>query len=431
MNSNWTRPLGLGLSLGASFAFLASHWISPSEEPDLRQYREVRDFLSRSFVRDTSSSKLLDLALHGMAEGLDEYTRYYSGEETRVLERETGGRYTGIGAVFRDPVHAGQILFTLPGSPADRAGLRVGDRILSVDGKGLDELGEDGLRAALGGEEPARLAIGLADIDGRTRETSLWRTSIVDPTLRHSRMLDAEAGVGYLALNSFSHETLGEFDRALERLREQGAHALVLDLRGNPGGVLVAAVAIARRFVPEGLIVSTEGQGAPVEHHADPAQAWHQGMPLVVLVDDRSASASEVLAAALQDHRAAVVVGTPTYGKGRVQTMRRFPEMQAAAKVTTSYYYTPAHRNLDRSSHPGRDFGIVPDLVVPVSAAEARVVHAYLASYGAPAEALAVLRAWEQREGTRIVPDPPEDHQLAAALALMRGDRPVAVQEDP
>jgi carboxyl-terminal processing protease len=247
--------------------------------------------------------------------------------------------------------------------------------------------------------------------------------SVIEPTVRHERILDEARGVGYLALSSFTHETATEFDAAFERLRQDGMRALVLDLRGNPGGVLMAAVEIARRFVREGLIVSTEGRDESVTYEADPAAAWHAELPLVVLVDEGSASASEVLAAALKEHRAAVIVGMPTYGKGMVQTIHRFGGDGSVIKVTTSYYYTPSHKNLEHSADPAAERGIPPDLRVDLGS-DREELHARLARPSPPRECVAALQAWEDAEGVELYARTQWDPQLEAALDLFAGRRP-------
>lgn len=395
-----------------------------TEDPDLRQYREVRDFVRESWVGEIDDRELLDYALHGMLSGLDEYSRYYDRGEARSLERETLGRYDGIGVLLKAPVGDGQVLFTLPGSPADRAGLRVGDRFVTVGGRLVAELDVEELQQEL--REPASGVVEarVVGLDGSERDVSVRPDSVVDPTVRHTRMIDAERGIGYVSILSFSRETPAEFDHSFEFLEARGMRALVLDLRRNYGGVLASAVEVARRFVASGLIVSTEGRGRPERFEAVGSEASHQGFPLVVLVDGDSASASEVLAGALQDHRAAVVVGSPTYGKGMVQTIRRFEEGGAVAKVTSAYYYSPTHRNFERSAAPSRVHGILPDVEVPVSELELRVVHAYLGRYGPPVEAIPAIDAWAAREGQALVEPHPPDAQLDAALELLDGRRP-------
>jgi C-terminal processing protease CtpA/Prc len=152
--------------------------------------------------------------------------------------------------------------------------------------------------------------------------------------------------------------------------------------------------------------------------------ARYADMPTVVLVDGQSASASEVLAGALQDHRVAVVVGEPTYGKGMLQTIRTFPSFGSHAKVTSAYYYSPSKRNFERSVDEGREWGILPDVHVSVDDPTRQRVASHLSRYDPPAELMDELRAFEAREGAPLLGIPPDDPQLAAALALFAGERP-------
>jgi carboxyl-terminal processing protease len=414
---------GTGLLAGLILAAILGRLAPSGGEDDLRHYGEVRDFVQQAFVEETDRSELVDRALHGLVESLDDYSRYYNQPEVGGLERETGGRYEGFGVVFRRPYTRARVLFTMPGSPARAGGLEVGDLVLRLDGQSIEAMREEDVHAIIADEARKKLTFTVRGLTGETREATLTRRSLIDPTVRHERMLDDERGVGYLAIRSFSHETPDEFDRAFNRLRGRGLRALVLDLRGNFGGVLSSAVHIARRFVPGGVIVSTEGRGDPVVYEAEPDEALFTGIPLVVLVDEGSASASEVLAGALRDHRVAVLCGSPTYGKGMVQTIRHFPASEAVAKVTSSYYYTPSHTNLERTAL-GRDYGLLPDLAVPLTGLERREVYTSLEAISPPGDMLAAIRVWEEAEGLVLLDTNPPDAQLQAGLDLLNGQRP-------
>jgi carboxyl-terminal processing protease len=243
-------------------------------------------------------------------------------------------------------------------------------------------------------------------------------------------MLDPERHIGYLAITRFSAETSDEFDRAVEFLTERGMTSLVLDLRYNLGGTLSSAVEIARRFVPEGVIVSTEGRGEPVVYEADPEGADLEGLPLAILVNASTASASEVLAGALQDHRVAALVGEATFGKGMVQAIRTFNEAGGRAKVTTSYYYSPTHRNFERSADPNREYGLLPDLAVPLLAEERAPVQGFLQSYSPGPDVLPALEAWAADSGQDLIPPMPMDPQLSSALDLLNGRHPGSNGQD-
>jgi len=420
----------VGALFGIVLTVLVREVLPSREASDVAHYREVRQFVLDNFVRDVDPDEMVKDALKGMVGRLDEYSRYYDEVESERVERETKGRFTGIGVVFRTPFESGQVLFPVEEGPAAEAGVRVGDTLLTADGRELTGLTATELRALLEGEVDSQVRLRVRGRDGSEREHVVVRRSLVDPTVRHARLLDEERGIGYLAIVSFSRETRREFDRVFERLLEQGMRGCVLDLRDNPGGVLEAAVEVARRFVPSGVIVSTEGRGEPERHLADSAQAIWQGTPMVVLVDGGTASAGEVLAGAFQDHRTAAIVGNTTHGKGVVQTIRPYERQGTIAKVTTSYYYTPAHRNLERDPRNGREHGIVPDLEVPIAEAQRALVHAYMQRYGPPLQLLDELRAWERQESLELIPSHPPDPQLDAALALLRGERPGSFPAD-
>ncbi len=422
----WQRDalhLIIGSVSGLLVALVSLRLIPSSEDPDLARYRQVRDFVLSSHVRETDADELLDRALRGLVETLDPYSRYYDRDEVAELNHTTTGQYLGIGVVFAPFMPPGQVLFTLAASPAQEAGVRVGERIVRVQGEAVDAMTADDLRRVIASAE-AGLDLELRARDGGEREIRLTPTKLVDPTIRHVRHLDPDERIGYVSISSFTHQTRREFDRQVEALGGRGLGALVIDVRGNLGGVLEAAVEIAGRFIADGLIVTHESRGETAIFEADPAEALYLGLPVAVLVDEDSASASEVFAAALQEHRAAVIVGSPTYGKGMVQQMRSFGDEEAVVKLTTSYYFTPSHRNIERTVDQAWECGLLPDLAVVLTPEETRLVHRHLGSYGAPPEALAELRAWEQDAGVSLVPAHPPDAQLDAALALFHGERP-------
>ncbi len=417
----------IGTLCGLLLAGILRSWFSTGEEPDVARYREVRDFVRSNYVREVGERELLESALHGMIDNLDRYSRFLGRDQVADFERETGGRYRGIGVIFQTPINSGRVLFCLRDSPAARAGVRVGDRVRSIDGTQLSDLTDAEVSRRLGRSEKDTVELEIVSRGDEARHLTVERSELVDPTVRHERMLDVRRGVGYLAIVAFSHQTPEEFDRAVDRLVELGARSLVIDVRGDPGGVLASAVQIVNRFVANGVVVSTEGRDEPSVYEAVPAEARFVGMPLIVLADQDSASASEVLAGALQDYRAAVLVGAPTYGKGMVQKIHGFGDGEAVVKLTNSYYYTPSHRNLERTVDKAWEFGLVPDLSVDVSQSVRAKIHAFLQLYSPPSESLDDLRAWERDEHVSLIPEPPDDPQLDAALALFRGERPSAL----
>lgn len=396
---------------------------SPGEPPDLEHYRDVRDLVQDTFVAEVDDEKLLESALRGMLRELDQYSDYYVEEETAEVDQDTTGQKVGIGVIMHYE-DGPRILFPIEGSPAHEAGLRVGDRLLALDGQAAIGLEPGEVGDLMEGEPGTSLHVQVRGRDGRERSLEVARRPLLIPSVRRRRLLDPERGIGYLALSSFTNETAAEFDAAVQELLGRGMKGLVIDLRGNQGGVLSAAVELAQRFLREGVITSTEGRGAPHVERADPDFTPYAGLPLVLLVNGGSASASEVLAGALQDHRAAVLLGEPTYGKGVVQTINRYPRRRAIAKVTTSYYYTPSHRSLERG--PGEDsFGLWPDFLVTSQGQETERFYEWLARpYDPHPSARAELEAWELEEGRDLGLSAPEDPLLTAALGIFRGESP-------
>jgi carboxyl-terminal processing protease len=405
----------LGLVLGLLAALAIERAARAYFDDDVELVRTVRDIALEDFVRPVDGDVLVEDALNGMLGGLDRYSHYYGPPEVAALERETSGEFLGIGVVFR-PGELGRILFPYPGSPAEAAGLRVGDLIVAADGRAIAGMPPRELGGLLH-QEDSEVRLAVQGLAGEEREVLLRPDVVLDPTVRHVRMLDG--GIGYLSIRSFSHRTPEEFDRALEELDAQGLTSLVLDLRANPGGILDAAISIANRFVSSGALLATRAREETSVTTADPERATRAGLPLVVLLDARSASASEVLAAALQDHAVAALVGEPTYGKGTVQTLKHVGRERAIVKITTASYLSPSMRRIEHAGNEDVANGIAPDLWVPIPAAERNELHRFLDGYSPPASALAPLREWEQREGRELIATPPADRQLEAAVALL------------
>lgn len=408
----------LGLAAGLLAALAVDRATSFFLDGDLELVRAVRDIAIDDYVTEVDPTDLTDKAVSGMLQALDRHSAYYGPREIAALERETTGEFLGIGVVFHR--EDGRILFPYPGSPAAKAGLKVGDRIVRADGQAVTELASEELHDLLHREENG-VHLEVEDLAGDHREVDLQPEVVLDPTVRHTRMLRPEAGVGYLAIRAFSHRTPEEFDAAVAQLRASGLKALVIDLRANPGGILDAAVAIANRFIAEGALVATRSRTETIVTAADRKEAQLAGTPLVVLLDAYTASASEVLAAALQDHAVAVLVGEPTYGKGTVQTLKRVGRDGAIVKLTTAHYCSPSLRRIEHDDTDAEHSGIAPDLWVPLSKEEAVAVHAFLVKYTPPESALEELRAWEERENLHLIDQPPADRQLDAALALLTG----------
>ncbi|MCU0975945.1 MAG: S41 family peptidase [Steroidobacteraceae bacterium] len=389
--------LVIGAALG--FALAVSGGVLAQREPaakalpweDARLLAEVIARIRSEYVDPVGDHELMQQAVRGMVSGLDAHSTFLDEGEVEDLRIATEGNYSGIG--IEVSYESGRIVVVAPieGSPADRAGLRSGDVIVEIDGRKVDTRsladaigrmrGEPGtvVRLAVEREEeagPLEFTIGRAHV-----EVVSVRAQLISP------------GYGYVRLAQFSGNTATELEAAVTALQRGGSEALeglVLDLRGNPGGVLEAGVAVADAFLDRGLIVSAEGRTreARFRMEATPGQLAPAAR-IAVLVDGGSASASEIVAGALRDHGRAVLIGRQTYGKGSVQTVLPLSAGQAI-KLTTSRYYTPSGASIHEK-------GLRPDIELAEDAAGARRPAAGATTRDAPLA--------ERDEGVRVALD--------------------------
>ena len=329
----------------------------PVEE--IRRYVAVYRAIKDAYVEPIDDRTLMKAALRGLLSDLDPHSAYLEQEDAEALLQQTEGEYTGIGIEIEQRADRSLLVVApIDGTPAQRAGLRAGDLIVAIDGQSLTADGADAASLELRGPPGSEVTITFL----RAGETSPRELVITRETIHvdsvTSRML--EPGYGYLRISTFQADTAPAFARHLERLEAQAGGALsgvVLDLRSNPGGLLNAAVEAADALLDDGVIVVTKGRlaFANARYHAKPGDLA-DGAPVVVLVDAGTASAAEVLAGALQDHRRATVMGSRTFGKGSVQTVVPL-ENGDSVKLTTARYYTPDGRSIQAR-------GIRPDVVI-------------------------------------------------------------------
>jgi carboxyl-terminal processing protease len=274
----------------------------------------------------------------------------------------------------------------IPGGPASEAGLRVGDQITQIDGQAVDGLGLDEAAGRLQGEEGTAVEIVVTRPDATSRSLRLTRRPIEVQSVAGARIVDPALGVGYVQLNGFQKSSTAELRRAIGGLQQRGLRSLVIDLRGNPGGLLNVAVDIADLFLDQGVIVSTRGrasnQSATYAAHAGGAF----GIPLAILIVHDSASASEILAGALKDHKRALIVGERSYGKGSVQSIFPLKSAPAGLKLTTAKFYSPHDR-------PYSERGVEPDVAVHVVAKPAATGLDPTPEFGDPASDPVLQRA--------------------------------------
>lgn len=321
------------------------------------------------YVDDVPSQKIMNAAAEGMTKILDPYTDYIPAEEMEAFTTLTTGKYGGVGSLIR--LAGDYVEFSAPykGSPADRAGIRPGDRIVEIDGKSAKGLTTQQVSDRLRGDAGTSIKVTVEKFPSRERVTlKLERERIAIPGVPYYGMLNDS--VGYISHSEFTEGSSSDLLRAYESLKSQGMRSLVLDYRGNTGGILQEAVNILSFFLPEGSeVVSTRSSKFPKENHSikTSSSPVDLDMPIVVMTDSRSASAAEIVAGALQDYDRAVLVGQRTFGKGLVQSS--YPlGYDAMLKITTAKYYLPSGRciqAIDYAAHnEDGSVAFVPDSLI-------------------------------------------------------------------
>ena len=322
----------------------------------LKRFADVFNQIRLGYVKEIPQSELMDYAIRGMMSNLDPHSVYLNKEAFSELQDSTSGEFGGIGIEVGKENGFITIISPIDDTPAAKAGLQSGDVILSIDGESMDNktLSEaiDRMRGEAG--TSITLEIGRSG-ESQPFDVNLERANIPVKSTRE-RLL--APGIGYLRISQFQRKTHEDVEKSLDKLAEAGElSGLVLDLRNNPGGVLQASVGVADHFLDGGLVVYTEGRldDAAAEYEATAGDRL-KGAPIVVLINRGSASASEIVAGALQDQKRAVIMGTQSFGKGSVQTVLPLSE-EIAVKLTTALYFTPSGRSIQAE-------GITPDIKV-------------------------------------------------------------------
>jgi len=328
------------------------------EDLNYSAVEEVYDQLKAAYDGQIDSAKLLDGLKRGLVASTgDPYTEFFDPQEAKEFDEALSGSFTGIGAELGKNSD-GQIIVVSPlsGYPAEKAGLRAQDKIAAIDGKSTTNLSITAAVRQIRGAEGTKVTLTIVRGNDQPFEITITRARINLPSVEYK----IEGGIGYLKINQFNEDTAPEARRAAQEFKDKEVKGVILDLRGNPGGYLSGAVDIASLWLPEGTTVVTERRGGQtVSIEKASGSSTLRNIPTVVLIDKGSASASEITAGALRDHKAAKLVGTKTFGKGSVQRIDELSD-GSELKVTIAHWFTPAGKNIDKE-------GITPDFIAESS----------------------------------------------------------------
>lgn len=387
---------------------------APLPLDELRTFAEVLERIRSAYVEPVDDVTLLENAIRGMLEGLDPHSAYLEPEAFRGLQDSTSGQFGGLGIEVGQEDGFIKVIAPIDDTPAARAGIEAGDLIVKIDDQPVKGMSIMQAVEKMRGEVGSRVVLTLVRDSGSPFELELKRAIVKVASVR-SELL--EPGYAYLRITQFQNNSGDEVRRALTALNaDDNLKGLVLDLRNNPGGVLQSAVEVADSFLDSGLIVYTKGRmGNSEMRFSATSNNPGKDVPLVVLINGGSASASEIVAGALQDQGRAVIMGTDSFGKGSVQTVLPLNN-ERALKLTTALYYTPNGRSIQAQ-------GIVPDIVVEraklTREEEARGVReadlmGHLNNNGESTPAVSSSRVAEERQQDT-------DYQLNQALNLLKG----------
>ncbi|MDR1684408.1 MAG: S41 family peptidase [Elusimicrobiota bacterium] len=386
----------------------------------LEQLKVLVDVMQRvqeNYVEETQPSGLITGAMQGMVGTLDEFSEYITPEEMRRMREDTRGEFGGVGLKLVMPSRGVLLVTTpMPDTPSYKAGIEPGDIILKIDGKAVADMQHSEAVDLLRGAVGKSVKVEIERKDAKTGKTinktfSLKRENIV-PQVVYSKMLEDK--IGYVYVTDFSGHTMADFEKALETLKKQGMQALIVDLRFNPGGLLSSAVEMAKLFIGDNqMIVYTKGRKEEFyKEYRSGAKAKYADLPVAILVNEGSASGSEIVAGAFQDYQRGVLLGSLTFGKGSVQQVIGLPN-EGGLRITVAKYYTPQGRSIHKNfkaQNPNSTGGIVPDISVPFDVQNARKATFYTTNL-----------IYSPSKKT-IVPDgaPVEDPVLNRALEILK-----------
>lgn len=289
--------------------------------------------------------------------GLDEYSAFLTTGQLDDLYSQIEGNFVGLGVELKSAPDGLLVVHVIPASPAERAGVRAGDHLVGVGGRSIGGLSVDEAAHLLQGPEGSLVTLAILRAPAPARAVTVRREHVEVPSIEDVRMLDATAGIAALKLSSFQKTTAADLEAALRRLDAAGMRSLVIDLRGNPGGLLSAAVDVADLFLERGLVVATRGRSPDEDFNYSAGRPGTWRMPLVVVIDGDSASSSEIFAGAIRDHARGTIVGSRSYGKGSIQGIFPLDAAGVGMRLTTAKFFSP-------KGLPYSGVGVEPDVPV-------------------------------------------------------------------
>ncbi|MBI5231541.1 MAG: S41 family peptidase [Coriobacteriales bacterium] len=327
---------------------------SSSQDPLVDKIERVQEYLDREALKPPSDASATAGAINGLLESSgDKYAQYFDAKHFKFFNEQTMGAFGGIGVSLGEGKDGrAYIIEVYPDTPAERAGIKAGDVFVSIEGVTRDKWTSDEVVKRVRGDEGTKVTVVMKRKGAKKPLTfKMTRATIEYPNTKAKLY----GNVGYIRMGSFNAKSAEEITREMKALEKKGAKGFILDLRDNPGGLLTSAVDVSSLYVKSGVIVRVEERGKkPTEYRANGRSITE--LPLVVIVNENSASASEIAAGALQDYGRATLVGVQTFGKGSVQTVRELPD-GGAIKFTTAHYLTPKGRAINGK-------GLKPDVVV-------------------------------------------------------------------
>jgi carboxyl-terminal processing protease len=349
----WTATLLLLALFAVGFT-----WSSSDElYVNIRLFDKAALVISNNYVEKVDGEELIQAGIEGMVSRLDRFSKFLSGPDYLNLLQETDGEFEGIGVSLEFHHDTLTVESVLEGTPAYYGGIKPGDRVTAIDGKDTDKMDMTAIRTLLRGPKYSVIKLRIHRPDAGDLDFAITRDVVEIEPVAYLGMVDSR--IGYIRLARFSEESSKDVRRAVRQLQLEGMQSLILDLRDNPGGLLIEAVKVAGMMLPGGApVATTRGrmENTAVSYKSEGEGDFQEGT-LAVIVNGQTASAAEILAGAIQDHDRGVIIGTPTFGKGLVQQIMEFSE-SSALKLTTAKYYLPSGRCLQKSDWTSAPDGV-------------------------------------------------------------------------